>query len=194
MSHTATKRVLLCAVLAAGLLWDPMGLLRMTLLCALVHESGHVLAYMLCLRALPPLSLDWGGITLSGTQRFSREQELFVLVAGPAANFLMTALLFAQLWQRASYRLYFLAAVSLCTGLYNLLPFGVLDGARILQNLLPAARQDALHQAQRLLLCVFCTGMIGAALSGKLPPGARAAACLGPAYLLAQEFFRRGSV
>ena len=52
MSHTATKRVLLCAVLAAGLLWDPMGLLRMTLLCALVHESGHVLAYMLCLRAL----------------------------------------------------------------------------------------------------------------------------------------------
>lgn len=191
MKHPAVRNVLLCALLTAGLLWDAMGFLRMTLLCALVHESGHVLMYVLCLHELPRLSLDWGGITLSGAQRLSRNQELLVLSAGPAANFLMTVLLFMRVWHRAGYRLYFLAAISLCTGVYNLMPFGVLDGARILQNILPVGKQDVLHRAQRAMLFAFCAALLCAVISGEMPPGARAAAFLGPCYLLAQEFFHQ---
>ena len=100
----------------------------------------------------------------------------------------VAALLFLQLHRQASYALYFLAAVSLCTGVYNLMPFGVLDGARLLQNLLPAEKQDALRRAQRLLLCLFCAAALGFALLGGMPRGARAAAFLGPGYLLAKEF------
>ena len=117
-----------------------------------------------------------------------RTQELWVLAAGPLANFIMAALLFLQLHRQASYALYFLAAVSLCTGVYNLMPFGVLDGARLLQNLLPTEKQDALRRAQRLLLCLFCAAALGFALLGGMPRGARAAAFLGPGYLLAKEF------
>lgn len=40
MSGPSVQPVLLCACLAAGLLFDPMGFLRMTLVCAFVHESG----------------------------------------------------------------------------------------------------------------------------------------------------------
>ena len=111
-----------------------------------------------------------------------------MLAAGPLANFIMAALLFLQLHRQASYALYFLAAVSLCTGVYNLMPFGVLDGARLLQNLLPVEKQDALRRAQRLLLCLFCAAALGFALLGGMPRGARAAAFLGPGYLLAKEF------
>lgn len=191
MKGTSVQPVLLCACLAAGLLFDPLGFLRMALVCAAVHESGHVLLYMLCTHRLPRLRFSLEGISLCGAQRLSRAQELWVLVAGPAANFLFAALLFLLLRRRARYGLYFLAAVSLCTGLYNLLPFGVLDGARILQNLFPPQRQDALQRAQRALLCVFAAAVLGLALQGKLPFGARAAAFLGPGILLAKEFWSR---
>ena len=143
---------------------------------------------MLCTHKLPGLHFSAGGIGLSGAEQLPRTQELWVLAAGPLANFIMAALLFLQLHWQASYALYFLAAVSLCTGVYNLMPFGVLDGARLLQNLLPAEKQDALRRAQRLLLCLFCAAALGFALLGGMPRGARAAAFLGPGYLLAKEF------
>ena len=153
MSGPSVQPVLLCACLAAGLLFDPMGFLRMTLVCAFVHESGHVLAYMLCTHKLPGLHFSAGGIGLSGAEQLPRTQELWVLAAGPLANFIMAALLFLQL-----------------------------------QNLLPAEKQDALRRAQRLLLCLFCAAALGFALLGGMPRGARAAAFLGPGYLLAKEF------
>ncbi len=189
MKRVSVRPVLLCALLAAGLLFDPMGILRMTLACAMLHESGHILAYRLCAHSWPQLRFSLEGISLSGTQRLSRARELWVLAAGPMANFLFAALLFLLLQRRASYRLYFLAAVSLCTGLYNLLPFGVLDGARILQNLLSAERLDAFQRAQRALLGVLCLTAVYLLIKGNLPSGARAAALLGPGYLLAREFF-----
>ncbi|WP_302321879.1 M50 family metallopeptidase, partial [Ruthenibacterium lactatiformans] len=111
MSGPSVQPVLLCACLAAGLLFDPMGFLRMTLVCAFVHESGHVLAYMLCTHKLPGLHFSAGGIGLSGAEQLLRTQELWVLAAGPLANFIMAALLFLQLHRQASYALYFLAAV-----------------------------------------------------------------------------------
>lgn len=58
----------------------------------------------------------------------------------------------------------------------------------LLQNLLPVEKQDALRRAQRLLLCLFCAAALGFALLGGMPRGARAAAFLGPGYLLAKEF------
>ena len=191
MRGTSVQPVLLCACLAAVLLFDQLGFLRMALVCAALHESGHVLVYVLCARRLPRLRFSVEGISLSGAQQLSRAQELWVLAAGPMANFIFAALLLWRLQRRASYGLYFLAAVSLCTGLYNLLPFGVLDGARILQNLFPAPKQDALQRAQRALLCIFAVAVLGLALKGELPFGARAAAFLGPGLLLARELWSR---
>ena len=66
-------------------------------------------------------------------------------------------------------------------------PFGVLDGARSIQNLLPARFCVPLARAQRTLLAAFC--LLAPLLTFVLPvPGAaRMAAFLAPAYLLAQE-------
>ncbi len=50
---------------------------------------------------------------------------------------------------------FFFAAVHLCMGLYNCLPFGVLDGARLLALLVPARGLPVLERLQRAGLGVF---------------------------------------
>lgn len=185
--YASVQPVLLCACLAGGLLFDPMGFLRMALVCAVLHECAHVLAFVLCAHRLPKLRFELGGICLWGTQRLSRTAELMILAAGPTANFLFSAVLLAMAEKKAQYGLYFLAAVSLCTGLYNLLPFGVLDGARILQNLVPAEKIGTLYRVQRAALYLFCTAAAGLALASPMPASARAAAMLGPCYLILKE-------
>lgn len=177
--------VLACAALAAGLLWDPMGLLRMALLCSAVHEAGHMFVWRLCAGRWPRPQPGLGGFSLQGAP-LSAGQELAVLCAGPGANFLLAAALCLMALHRARYGVYFLAAVSLCTGLYNLLPFGVLDGARILENLLPARFAGPLYRVQRALLWAFCLAAPVLAFALPLPAAARVAAILAPGYLLAQ--------
>ncbi|MFQ9678706.1 MAG: M50 family metallopeptidase [Ruthenibacterium lactatiformans] len=93
--------------------------------------------HICCVRINCPVSISAREASGFREQSSCPAHELWVLAAGPLANFIMAALLL-QLHRQASYALYFLAAVSLCTGVYNLMPFGVLDGARLLQNLLPA--------------------------------------------------------
>ena len=82
---------------------------------------------------------------------------------------------------------YFFAAVHLCMGLYNCLPFGVLDGARLLALMVPAQGLPALARIQRALLAAFFLLAGLAALLVPLPFQARCAAALAPCYLLAQQ-------
>ena len=121
MSGPSVQPILLCACLAAGLLFDPMGFLRMTLVCAFVHESGHVLAYMLCAHKLPGLHFSAGGIGLSGAEQLPRTQELWVLAAGPLANFIMA---FAGMFSMGLiYKFAAGRAGSVLVYLYNLLNY-----------------------------------------------------------------------
>jgi hypothetical protein len=186
MSGPSVQPVLLCACLAAGLLFDPMGFLRMTLVCAFVHESGHVLAYMLCAHKLPGLHFSAGGIGLSGAEQLPRTQELWVLAAGR--------------WRILSWRRCFFAAspageLRTVFSRRRQFVYGRLqpDAVRRVRRRAPAAefaaaeKQDTLRRAQRLLLCLFCAAALGFALLG----GCRARSCggfPGPGYLLAKEF------
>lgn len=190
MRRTACfQPVLVCACLAAGLLFDPLGFLRMALVCSAVHEAGHMAACLLCVHRLPRVVPGVGGLSLSLNVPLSRAQELAVLCAGPSANFLFAAALYCAALYRARYGLYFMAAVSLCTGLYNLLPLGVLDGARLLQNVLAPHRLGALYRAQQALLALGVCAALCMALCAPLPAAARIAAALAPGYLLLQQFF-----
>ena len=116
-----------------------------------------------------------------------RTQELWVLAAGPLANFIMAALLL-QLHRQASYALYFLAAVSLCTGVYNLMPFGVLDGARLLQRIC-CLRKSRMRCAVPSGCCCACSARRrSAALLGGMPRGSACGGFPEAGYLLAKEF------
>lgn len=116
------------------LAWDSTGLLRLGLLCALLHEAGHVIACRLLLHLWPLVTVGWTGLRLSlrgvlpGTK-----QELWLAAAGPLTNLVLSAAtcLFMR-WQGPSYAGYAFAATGLLVGGANLLPLPGLDGARIL--------------------------------------------------------------
>lgn len=166
---------------------DGAQLLRMALFCAVIHESGHVLCYCVCTRHLPRLTLRAGGVSLAGAEELSSSQELAVVASGPLFNFFIAAVLLYAAQQEAHYVLYFLAAVNLCTGLYNLLPIGVLDGARLLSLLLPPACESKLYEVQRIFLALFLCVGIALAVFCDMPASARVAALIAPCYLFCAQ-------
>ncbi len=109
---------------------DGLGLTRLSLAAALWHESGHLVAYRLLCGGWPPLRMQFTGFSLEG-RLLSRAQDLWVTLAGPAANFLACLGFWAAARQQAAYALYACAAVNLWVGAFNLLPVGPLDGRRL---------------------------------------------------------------
>lgn len=125
--------LLFAAAVLLGL--DGSGLLRLGLLCAALHEAGHIAAYRLLLRRWPAVTVSPGGlrIPLRGVW-LSARQELCLAAAGPLANLLLCLAAHGWMaWRGAAYAGYWFAAVNLLVGGANLLPLPGLDGARILR-------------------------------------------------------------
>ena len=114
------------------------GLVRLSLLCALLHESGHVAVYLALFRRLPRLKVSPTGICLSMRGVLLPSQKALLLAAaGPLMNLLCCAS--AIFWMELAgyrYRGYWFAAVNLLLGTVNLLPLPGLDGQRIVEALL----------------------------------------------------------
>lgn len=129
--------------LALLLAVDGTGLLRLSLLCALLHESGHVAVYLLLYRRLPRLKLSPAGICLRMRGvLLSPGRELCLAAAGPVVNLLCcAAALLGMELTGYRYRGCWFAAASLLLGTANLLPLPGLDGQRILAALLQMGRK-----------------------------------------------------
>lgn len=183
MKRKRIRAALLCALLFLALWRDTLGLLRLTLLCAALHEAGHILAYRAVCGAWPALRLGMGGAALQ-CGFMGRDQEAFVVCAGPCTNFLCALLALALIQAQASYGAYAFAAVNLCTGCYNLLPLGMLDGARLLQLCLPARLLPLADAAEQLARTLVCAAGVTIALAARTAPGdLRLAALLAAGYL-----------
>ncbi len=129
--------ILMLAGLWVMLYRDHLGLVRISLLCSLLHESGHLLVWWKMTHKLPELILSPRGIGLAiWDTPLSLRQESWLAAAGPAMNFLLAAASWAVLNQKASYWGYYFMGTNLLVGLFNLLPFGDLDGKRLWKNLL----------------------------------------------------------
>lgn len=124
--------------LALLLALDGTGLVRLSLLCALLHESGHVAVNLVLLHRLPRLKVSPTGICLSMRGVLLPSQKALLLAAaGPLMNLICCAS--AIFWMELagySYRVYWFAAVNLLLGTVNLLPLPSLDGQRIVEALL----------------------------------------------------------
>lgn len=117
------------------LVQDTTGILRISLLSSLLHEIGHVMVWIYYKKSLPELTLSPTGIGLQIVPwDFTSRQMVLLAAAGPLINLICAAA--AQIymvWGHASYWLFFFGTVNLLVGGFNLLPFGALDGRRILQ-------------------------------------------------------------
>ncbi|WP_337575484.1 peptidase [Fournierella sp.] len=118
-----------------GLMHDPLGILRISLLCSLLHESGHIAAWVIFTGTLPVLELSPGGIGLClGNARLSPCKEGVLAAAGPSVNLIAAGAAYLWMQQSASYWGWFFLGTNLLVGGFNLLPVGPLDGKRIWNN------------------------------------------------------------
>lgn len=118
-----------------GLTHDPLGILRISLLCSLLHESGHIAAWIVFTGTLPMLELSPGGIGLClGNARLSPGKEGILAAAGPAVNLIAAGMAYLWMLYSASYWGWFFLGTNLLVGGFNLLPVGPLDGKRIWNN------------------------------------------------------------
>lgn len=132
----ARRPIWLLANLWLLLYFDHTGLVRVGILAALLHESGHVLAWLLLTKTPPVLRLHGGGIALDASAwPLTRKQTFILAAAGPLSNLLFCGGTLLLMQHRASYWGYFFAAANLALALFNLLPFGMLDGKRLLAAL-----------------------------------------------------------
>ncbi len=99
------------------------------LLCALVHELGHLFSCLFFNVDIKELNLTLMGFGLTKSQTDSH-CEIAVTAAGP-----LTGLIFAVIAYIAGYRQ--AAVISLILTAINLLPIPPLDGDRILREILP---------------------------------------------------------
>ena len=122
------------AMVCLLLLLDGTGLVRMALIASLIHESGHCIIYWIQTKKIPTLRFSLCGIGLQADNLHqSRAKQTWLLCGGCLANFLTCILLLVLIDKQATYNRYFFLAANLFVGCYNLLPIGVLDGARILR-------------------------------------------------------------
>lgn len=125
---------LLCFALAL----DGLGLVRLGLLCAALHESGHLLMYRWQWKRWPDLQISPAGICLRlrGVP-LTPQREFLLAAAGPLCNLLASMAVLGWMdWAGSySYLGYWFASANLLVGGMNLLPLPGLDGARMLRAL-----------------------------------------------------------
>ncbi len=135
------------AVLALLCLTGDGGFLLQTLAVCMIHEIGHGIAMILTRAGIREIRFYAAGIQMwTHAAALPKRKELLILVSGPCMNFGAALLLhFLQCEGDA-------AALHLCMGIFNLLPYAVLDGGSALRYLL--AEHPQLLRLQTVL-CVL---------------------------------------
>lgn len=117
---------------AALLLAENGGYAFAVLLCALLHEGGHITALYLCGGRIQGLSFLPCGMEIRMSP-LSYRREIPVALAGPTANLLFSALFYLI----SPYGAFFLlcADCGIVLAIFNLFPLCGFDGAQVLKNL-----------------------------------------------------------
>lgn len=145
------------AVIALFLLLDTTGFGLMALAACAVHELAHMLVMAAFGIFADEITLYGAGIRITATERLPDKVRAAILAAGCAANLLLAALMYALGQPYA-------AAVSLFTGIFNLLPIGELDGAGLLKMLLiRLCKPENVDRGARIA-CAFSAAVCTAAV------------------------------
>jgi len=102
----------------------------LTLLCAaILHECGHIAAFLLLGEPMPALHAGRLGLQLRAARPLSPLRECLAAFAGPAVNLLCAAVLWLLFGAGLPFYMHLMTAAG------NLAPVGALDGGRILRTL-----------------------------------------------------------
>ena len=118
------------------LIIDESGVGAIALLCCILHEAGHIICLMILGEKPKKIDFSFYGIKLERNpmQSQSTVGEIMIFVSGPAVNFVFSAFLF--LLSNAFESLRIAAVISLCIGVFNLIPCKPFDGGNIIHTIL----------------------------------------------------------
>lgn len=142
------------AAVAFFLLTDNTDFGITALLSCAAHELAHLLVMRVCGAEITAVTLYGAGIRIrsDNAERLSARRQNAIFSAGCATNFALAA----GLWAAGAYTG---ALINICTGLFNLLPLGELDGARLLKaaviRVFPAERVDGIMRAAAIVSAVL---------------------------------------
>lgn len=138
--------------------------LLITLIAALVHEAGHLLAIMGTGGKIRELRLEsTGAAIIYDGSRMSYIAELLTALAGPVFSFLL-AYISARLGISRGEFWFTLSGVSLVLCAFNLLPASALDGGRVLYMTL--AHFTGTETAEKICFLTSCLVSLGVILPG----------------------------
>ncbi len=147
-------------MLCLMLLIDKTGFMIMALEAIFLHELGHII--MLCCMGCKPkkIELKVGAAVIGGRFTLSKKGEIFVAVAGSAANLFIFVILFVAfcLWGNAV--VLNRSLVMLIIGVFNLLPIQGLDGGTVIFQLIVGRFRQNRVKIITLTLSVVFIGMI----------------------------------
>lgn len=122
------------AAVTLTLIIDESGLCAAALFCCVVHELGHIICLYILGEKPKLIELSFYGIRLEQNNNCMNFLEnITVYLSGPAANFILSALLLAF---SKVYGIKTMALTSLCVGAFNMLPCMPLDGGNLLNLVL----------------------------------------------------------
>lgn len=177
------------AVITSLLILDESGVCALALFCCILHESAHVVCLLIQGEKPALIELSYYGIKLerkpvSGSTGVG---DIVVYAAGPVANILFAAALFSLFHESEKIRM--AAAISLFTGLFNLLPCRPLDGGNILYAML--CRNTTEEKVEKICFGVLCAVLLPLASAGFVVflRFGNISLCAASVYLAAVSFF-----
>ena len=185
------------AVITSLLILDESGLCAIALFCCIIHETAHIICLLILGEKPALIELSYYGIKLERkpAASISGIGDIVVYASGPAVNIVFAGILFALYSENE--KIVNAAAISLCTGLFNLLPCRPLDGGNILYAVL--CRNTTEERAEKICFAVLCAVLLPMASAGfaaALRFG-NFSLCVASVYIAAVSFFdkkEKGSI
>ena len=118
-------------LITAMILLDRTGLILITLISSLLHESGHLAAMRICKQ--PPLALNITPCGLEIVRGLSSDshETVWIALSGPFANMLAVIVMLVIAQKYPSVTLLYAIAVNALIVLLNCLPLRGLDGGEL---------------------------------------------------------------
>ena len=140
------------------LIIDESGVGAIALLSCIIHEAGHIICLLILGEKPKKIELSFYGIKLERYPMSSQSTagDMIVFASGPSANFIFSAVLF--LLSNFFVSLRDAAIISLCIGVFNLLPCKPLDGGNILGAIL--SRNTNQRTADKICLAAAAVTVI----------------------------------
>ncbi len=132
LGRTALRiNISFAAVMTLMLILDESGMCAIGLFCCIVHEAGHIICLLVLGEKPASVELSFYGIKLERKEPsiLTAAEELAVYIAGPAMNIIFSAVLFPLGARHDGIKT--AAVISLCVGVFNLIPCRPLDGGNV---------------------------------------------------------------